>query len=217
VSPALSSLFDADVPTGFQYRDDFITSDEEASLAAAIAEVEFSTFEMRGVVARRLVAFFGKSYDSWNTSAPPLPAFLLPLRGRVAAWAGVDAHAFAMALINKYSPGRADWLAPRRASVRADCRHFPHVFLSHEVSPVHAAACACVNQRSPANGHSRDLRESAIGVLDDRRIEERIRAPHSCGGYIALFDYVPDAAILTAPSSSASSCRTTPNDLLCLV
>jgi alkylated DNA repair dioxygenase AlkB len=99
------SLFGADVPSGFQYRDDFITSDEEASLAAAFAQVEFSPFEMHGVVARRLVAFFGKSYDSGNTSVPPMPAFLLPLRDRVAVWAGVDAQAFAMALINKYSPG----------------------------------------------------------------------------------------------------------------
>jgi len=58
---------------------------------------------MRGVVARRRVAFFGQSYD--RMTAGPLPSFLLPLRAGVAQWAGVEADAFAMALINEYRPG----------------------------------------------------------------------------------------------------------------
>jgi alkylated DNA repair dioxygenase AlkB len=98
-------LFEANVPTGFQYCRDFITSDEEATLAEEIARVEFSTFEMRGVIARRRVAFFGRSYDSPGTISSPVPAFLLPLRARIGAWAGVNADAFAMALINEYPPG----------------------------------------------------------------------------------------------------------------
>jgi alkylated DNA repair dioxygenase AlkB len=98
-------LFDADVPEGFEYRSDFITRDEEERLAAEIGRLEFSTFEMRGVVARRRVLFFGRSYDSGATATPPLPAFLMPLRARVAMWARVDPDAFAMALINEYSPG----------------------------------------------------------------------------------------------------------------
>jgi alkylated DNA repair dioxygenase AlkB len=98
-------LFGVDVPDGLRYRNDFISSDEEALLAEEIAHVDFSTFEMRGVVARRRVAFFGSSYDSGRTSTPPLPAFLLPLREKVAIWANVDAGAFAMALITEYSAG----------------------------------------------------------------------------------------------------------------
>src|SRR5690349_1818325 len=98
------SLFDADVPDGFVYRDDFITRDEEAQLLATIAEVEFSTFEMRGVVARRRVAFYGSSYEI-GRNAQPLPEFLLPLRVKAAAFAGVQADALAMALINEYPPG----------------------------------------------------------------------------------------------------------------
>jgi alkylated DNA repair dioxygenase AlkB len=104
MSPASGPLFDMDVPDGLQYRRDFITRDEETALAGAIARVEFSTFEMRGVAARRRVAFFGRSYDN-NALTPPVPPFLHPLRDRVAAWAGLDAHAFAMALINEYRPG----------------------------------------------------------------------------------------------------------------
>lgn len=106
VSPTRGRLFDEDIPEGFHYHNDFITSDEEASLVEEIARVEFSTFEMRGVVARRRVAFFGQSYDSGSTlNSPSLPAFLLPLRARVALRAGVDADAFAMALINEYPAG----------------------------------------------------------------------------------------------------------------
>src|SRR4051812_48869655 len=96
-------LFAQDVPSGFHYREGFITEGEEQVLVEAIAGVPFSEFEMRGVVARRRVAFFGPSYD--REAAGPLPEFLLPLRARVAEWAGLDAGAFAMALINEYRTG----------------------------------------------------------------------------------------------------------------
>src|SRR5262245_29359168 len=99
------ALFGADVPTGFQHRDDFISVDEERALVDDISRVEFANFEMRGVVARRRVAFFGRSYDNSDVASPAMPAFLLPLRDRIAAWAGVAGDAFAMALINEYRPG----------------------------------------------------------------------------------------------------------------
>ena len=102
---AARSLFDVDAPNGFRYRNDFITVEEEALLAGEIARVEFSTFEMRGVVARRRVAFFGRTYDRGAAAAPPMPEFLLWLRDRVAAWAELDASSLAMALINEYPPG----------------------------------------------------------------------------------------------------------------
>jgi alkylated DNA repair dioxygenase AlkB len=100
VSP---DLFERDLPSGFRYRENFITDADEGVLLAAIADVAFSDFEMRGVVARRRVAFFGQSYD--RESAGPLPAFLLPLRATIGDWAGIDPEAFAMALINEYRPG----------------------------------------------------------------------------------------------------------------
>ena len=99
------TLFDVDVPQGFHYRPEFLTRDEEDLLAAAIRGIAFSTFEMRGVVARRRVKFFGKSYDEDKLPAEPLPDFLMPLRARAAAWAHVDAQDFRMALINEYGPG----------------------------------------------------------------------------------------------------------------
>ena len=59
---------------------------------------------MRGVVARRRVAFFGQAYDA-TRPAEPMPDFLQPLRRRAASWAGIDADALVMALINEYPPG----------------------------------------------------------------------------------------------------------------
>jgi hypothetical protein len=100
-----ASLFDVELPEGFSYRDDFLTVEEEASLAGEISRIEFSTFEMRGVAARRRVAFFGRTYDAGAAPARPLPAFLMPLREKAAAWAGVEPGAFAMALVNEYPPG----------------------------------------------------------------------------------------------------------------
>ena len=73
-------LFDREWPSGFHYREDFITDVEERLFVQAIAEVAFADFEMRGVVARRRVAFFGQSYD--RSTAGPLPPFLLPLRAK---------------------------------------------------------------------------------------------------------------------------------------
>ena len=98
------SLLDVDLPNGLRYRPDFISREEQAALADGISGLEFSTFEMRGIVARRRVAFFGRTYERGGAAAP-LPPFLLPLRDKLADWAGIDAGAFEMALVNEYRPG----------------------------------------------------------------------------------------------------------------
>ena len=95
-------LFEPTLPPGFHYRDEFVSVAEELALVRAIAGVEFSRFEMRGVAARRRVAFFGRSYGEAESPERPIPPFLFPLRDRLAEWAGVDAEAFVMALINEY-------------------------------------------------------------------------------------------------------------------
>ena len=100
----MASLFPADLPAGFRYEEAFLTSEEEADLLEHIRVVAFANFEMRGVIARRRVAFFGAAYDA-SRPTEPMPPFLEPLRARTAAWAGVAPEAFAMALINEYRPG----------------------------------------------------------------------------------------------------------------
>ena len=107
-SGAVLPLFD-NLPVGFSYADDFLTETEEAGLLAVLTRVAFANFEMRGVVARRRVAFYGATYDRPGvgaaTDAPPLPDFLLPLRERAGRWAGIAPDAFVMALINEYRAG----------------------------------------------------------------------------------------------------------------
>jgi alkylated DNA repair dioxygenase AlkB len=96
-------LFPPTLPPGFEYQPDFITADEEAALIQEIERIEFAAFEMRGVVAKRRVAFYGQSYD--EGPARPIPEVLFPLRERLAQWARIEPPAFAMALINEYRVG----------------------------------------------------------------------------------------------------------------
>jgi alkylated DNA repair dioxygenase AlkB len=103
------SLFGAaDVPADFEYRRDFITEAEETALLPEIAALEFSKVEMRGAVAKRRTAHFGWSYGyEARTTEPgaPIPAFLLPLRERAAAWIGVVPDELAEALVTEYPEG----------------------------------------------------------------------------------------------------------------
>jgi alkylated DNA repair dioxygenase AlkB len=96
-------LFGPDLPEGFQYQQAFITVEVEAELTEAIDGITFDEFSMRGVVARRRVAFFGETYE--RGKAKPLPAFMTPLRTALARWAEVEPEAFSMALVNEYRPG----------------------------------------------------------------------------------------------------------------
>jgi len=105
MASAARPLFGPDLPSGFLYHDDFISAAEQAGLVDQLNQLEFSTFEMRGVVAKRRVAFFGASYDHGDQPSPPIPEFLSPVRSRLADLAGVRALDFAMVLINEYRPG----------------------------------------------------------------------------------------------------------------
>jgi alkylated DNA repair dioxygenase AlkB len=101
-------LFGPPTPDGVRYRADFVSAPEERDLVAEIERLEFSQVEMRGAVARRRTVHYGWTYgyDARRSEpGPPLPAFLLPLRARAAAWASIDDAAFAEALITEYPPG----------------------------------------------------------------------------------------------------------------
>jgi alkylated DNA repair dioxygenase AlkB len=95
-------------PPGFVYRPEFVSAEEEAALVPPVRALTYGEVRMRGVVARRRAAHFGWSYayESWRIEpGPPIPAFLLPLRERAAGLVGVDAEAFAEALVTEYAPG----------------------------------------------------------------------------------------------------------------
>jgi alkylated DNA repair dioxygenase AlkB len=99
------SLFGDDLPAGFTFREEFLSREEENRLIEHINTIEFADFEMRGVVAKRRVAFYGASYDRTDGPSPPIPEFLHRVRAELASLAGVAPEAFAMSLINEYRPG----------------------------------------------------------------------------------------------------------------
>jgi alkylated DNA repair dioxygenase AlkB len=101
-------LFGPSVPAGFLYRPDFISHEEERELDAVIERLEFSSVEMRGVVARRRTVHYGWNYGYYTRRTEPgtpLPGFLLPLRARAAGWAAIQEAAFVEALITEYPAG----------------------------------------------------------------------------------------------------------------
>ncbi|HEX4886375.1 MAG TPA: alpha-ketoglutarate-dependent dioxygenase AlkB [Casimicrobiaceae bacterium] len=104
------ALFDdaAPLPAGLAYREDFVSADEEQALVEAVRGLPLAPARYREYVAKRRTASFGFSYDFATGrlgAAPPLPAFLHPLRERAAAWAGVPAAEFVQGLVTAYAPG----------------------------------------------------------------------------------------------------------------
>jgi len=101
------SLFQAP-PSGFDYRSDFLTPEDERELLRQVDHVRFNRVEMRGAVARRRTAHYGYTYGYERRDAVagvPIPGFLMPIRARVAAWARLESEAFAEALITEYPEG----------------------------------------------------------------------------------------------------------------
>ena len=93
---------------GFRYAPDFIGAAEEARLVGAFADLPFKEFEFHGFLGRRRVVSFGTRYDfngGGLKSAEPMPSFLLPLRERAAAFAGLPPDRLQHALITEYSSG----------------------------------------------------------------------------------------------------------------
>ncbi|MEW5683506.1 MAG: alpha-ketoglutarate-dependent dioxygenase AlkB [Pseudomonadota bacterium] len=104
-----ADLFDLPVgPDGFAYQEAFVTPDEETALLARLAALDFQPFQFQGFEGRRHVVSFGLKYDFNGPGlidAAPLPDWLLPLRDRAAALAGLPGEAFAHVLINRYAVG----------------------------------------------------------------------------------------------------------------
>jgi len=98
----------SNVPPGFEYHPDFLSESEEQALLGEIVTLPFLRVEMRGGVARRRTAHFGWTYgyDSRSTEpGAPIPAFLMPLRERVAQWMEVAPDALSEALVTEYPAG----------------------------------------------------------------------------------------------------------------
>jgi alkylated DNA repair dioxygenase AlkB len=96
------------MPDGFRYAPDVIDAADEQRLVAAFADLPFREFEFHGFLGKRRVVSFGHRYD-FNSGAlkdaEPMPDFLIPLRERAAAFAGLEPDRLPHALVTEYQPG----------------------------------------------------------------------------------------------------------------
>jgi alkylated DNA repair dioxygenase AlkB len=93
---------------GLAYVPDFLAPAEETELLRGIAALDFAPFQFQGWEGKRQTVSFGWSYDfSHGRLAPaqPIPQFLVPLRDRAAALAGIAPRAFEHALVIEYGIG----------------------------------------------------------------------------------------------------------------
>jgi DNA oxidative demethylase len=105
------SLFSSDPSSdlaGLDYRDALIDGAEEATLVRAIKGLDLKPFEFHGFLGNRRTAAFGSRYDFSRErveAAPPIPAFLQPLRAAAAGFAGLEADELEHVLVTEYAPG----------------------------------------------------------------------------------------------------------------
>jgi alkylated DNA repair dioxygenase AlkB len=104
----VSLLFDAPAIPGLRYCEDLIDDDEERALVERLGALDLSPFRFHGWVGNRKTQSFGWRYDFDDASftpADPLPAWLAPLRNKVAGFAQLGPDAFAHVLLARYDPG----------------------------------------------------------------------------------------------------------------
>jgi alkylated DNA repair dioxygenase AlkB len=105
--PEAPTLFST-LPQGFIYEPEFLSHAEQEYFLRHIVALNFAEFDFRGYKARRRVVEYGYEYDFTSRKAapaPPLPTFLLPLRDKVAAFAGIAPEEIVEAVVIKYPQG----------------------------------------------------------------------------------------------------------------
>ena len=103
-------LFAVDSPVvpGVGLVADAVTPREEADLAALIDSAPLEPFEFGPWRGKRLTVHYGSAYDFARgrlDAAPPLPGWLVALRGRLAPLVGLEPPALEAALLIRYDPG----------------------------------------------------------------------------------------------------------------
>jgi hypothetical protein len=104
----VKDLFDSAIVPGLSQGTDIVTLVEEAALIAGIDATGLAPFRFHGWLGKRVTHSFGWRYD-FDTAvfaqADPIPEWLLPLRARAAAFAGMAPDDFVQALLIRYDPG----------------------------------------------------------------------------------------------------------------
>jgi alkylated DNA repair dioxygenase AlkB len=100
-----ADLFTDPLIAGLEYRETFISRDEERDLLVHLDAMDLAPFRFQGWTGNRKTRSFGWRYDFDDSSfqpTQPIPAWLDPLRDKASALAGAD---IAHALIARYDPG----------------------------------------------------------------------------------------------------------------
>jgi alkylated DNA repair dioxygenase AlkB len=98
----------ATAPRGFAYHAAAFSEAEERAWLEVLRPLPFKPFEFHGYLGKRQIVSFGWRYDYAGRrlrESDPMPAFLLPLRERAAAVAGLDAARLQQALVTEYDAG----------------------------------------------------------------------------------------------------------------
>jgi alkylated DNA repair dioxygenase AlkB len=96
------------IMAGLAYRPELLTATEEAAMIDRLGEIDLAPFKFQNWLGKRETASFGWRYDFTDASfapAEPIPDFLLPLRDRLADFAGLAPDALVQALVVRYDPG----------------------------------------------------------------------------------------------------------------
>ena len=156
------------LPAGLEYREDFVTRDEEARLLAVFADLPFREATFQQYTARRRVVRFGRDYAAgagqW-IDGDPLPRWLAALRTRVAR-----AHTHCLRSRAATST-RGNTLAADRSETCCTCEG--HVE-QREEGEQHVIAHPCGEQEAVAVGEvaphaDRERREGFLGTYGQVR------------------------------------------------
>ncbi|SER54305.1 alpha-ketoglutarate-dependent dioxygenase AlkB [Sphingobium sp. YR768] len=101
-------LFDTAAVPGLAMREDMLTKAQEAALIAQIDDTDLTPFRFQQWTGKRLTYSYGWNYDFEHVRfapAEPMPRWLLDVRGRAAAFAGLAADDLVQALLIRYDPG----------------------------------------------------------------------------------------------------------------
>jgi len=104
----VSKVPEPELPGGLVFEPGFLSAAEEAELLAYIRRVEFRTFAMHGVTAKRRIKQFGWHYAFQGariTETEPIPSEFDEIRRRAAVVAGIGPSEWAEALVIEYQPG----------------------------------------------------------------------------------------------------------------
>ena len=104
----MSLLFNEPLIAGLEYREDFIDEEEERDLLDRLMPLDLAPFRFHGWLGNRKTQSFGWRYDfadSSFTRTEPVPAWLLPLRDKAAAFARVAPSDFVHVLLARYDRG----------------------------------------------------------------------------------------------------------------